>query len=233
MKPARKAWSELGWQICGALAATALIAAVAGVALRGENTRDLTPCGEDPGGTRCAEQRQAVARAEPIRNPCIEHQRVEGTRGRNCPRFYVKRPGSQGPSFNAGGISGTQAPTGEGVNVPTGGDQDGSVQGGVGGQGDGHSGGHKSGPKSTEPSAQADSGDVPADTGADISTPGNSEGNGSSESSKANPVAEGVGSVVDGVGETVQETGQNANETVNGAVEGVTGKACEALGTSC
>lgn len=49
-----------------------------------------TPCTKDATSAACAKIREEVARAEPIRNPCISYQRVTATRGRNCPRRFVR-----------------------------------------------------------------------------------------------------------------------------------------------
>jgi hypothetical protein len=185
-----------------------------------------TPCNRDPAGKACARLRQAVAKAEPIENPCTSYQRVTGRRGKNCPRFYV-RPEQQGPSFNSGAsaaTSGSKASKpassgGGGASEPGGG----SVQGGVG-KGGGKSPGPKDGtpaaPAASSPTSTAPTGDGPGNSSPSSNPPA---------SSKPNPVAEGVGSTVEGVGDVVQEAG----ETVNGAVEGITGKACGLLGASC
>ena len=48
-----------------------------------------TPCTLTPEGKACTTIKERIARHGSLKNPCIEHQRVEGTKGRNCPRFYV------------------------------------------------------------------------------------------------------------------------------------------------
>ena len=166
MKPAQKAWSELGWQVAGALFAAGMIAAIGFLAVRGESTRRLNPCGADPAGQKCAEQRQAVARAEPIRNPCTSYQRVTGSRGRNCRRFFVDRGYLHGlPNFGSrGGGDASQPSTGKQQPGSRGG---GSDEGSKGGTQDGP----KSSPKSPKPSSEADHGEGPRDTPADTEPP--------------------------------------------------------------
>lgn len=48
-----------------------------------------TPCTLDPEGNACTTIKERIARHGSLKNPCIEHQRVTGTKGRNCPQFYV------------------------------------------------------------------------------------------------------------------------------------------------
>jgi hypothetical protein len=48
-----------------------------------------TPCTLHPEGGACTQIKERIARKGSLRNPCIEHQRVTGTRGRNCKRFYI------------------------------------------------------------------------------------------------------------------------------------------------
>src|ERR1044072_2776259 len=74
-----------------ALALGAVIASSVAV-YRAEKTRKIVtgwPCLKAPERRECAKVREKVARSEPVRNPCISFQRVEGRRGRNCPRLYV------------------------------------------------------------------------------------------------------------------------------------------------
>ena len=49
-----------------------------------------TPCTLDAEGKACTTIKERIARHGSLKNPCIEHQRVEGTKGRNCPQFYVR-----------------------------------------------------------------------------------------------------------------------------------------------
>lgn len=50
-----------------------------------------SPCVQEPASPECAVDRQAVAEAEPIKNPCISYQRVTSRVGRNCPGFVFDR----------------------------------------------------------------------------------------------------------------------------------------------
>jgi len=81
-----------------------------------------TPCSRNPASKECAEQRQAVARKEPLKNPCISVQRVTGTKGRNCKRFYVKHGDDEGGQ-RLGGQAGRTATSVDQVpgSTPTGG----------------------------------------------------------------------------------------------------------------
>src|SRR4029077_5591140 len=68
---------------------------------------ERSACAKDPThpSAECEEIRRQVDRHESIVGACIQHQRVTGTRGRNCPRFYidVADQGEPGPSSAVGG----------------------------------------------------------------------------------------------------------------------------------
>jgi hypothetical protein len=191
-----------------------------------------TPCGQHPAdpSRRCEHLRQELAASESIVAGCIAHQRVEGTKGRNCPRFYVdvRSPGtsesvvgaSPGPPTTTGRSAG-KAPGG--VTVPS----EGGAGNGAGAQQPSSAGARP--PSPSHPPAPSDNSDGPPPP----NTPGNSDGSGNSESSKANPVAEGAGKAVEDVGAAAGDVVKEAGETVNGAVEGVTGKACGLVGANC
>ena len=199
MKPAQKAWRELGWQVVGALL---VAAAFAGLAARGESTRDLSPCAENPRGKACAEQRQAVARAEPIRNPCIEHQRVEGTRGRYCPRFFVRRHQDGADRVASAGAEG-----GEAQQSPHKGSQQHGPRGGGHHQGGGDPG--AADPAPTSPAAD------PSPTGSSAGSPPSSTPP-SSEHPKG-PVEQAADSATDAV-DQVKEATEEVGKTVCGTV---------------
>lgn len=130
-----------------------------------------TACTRDPSSRACAEQRQAVARKEPLKNPCISVQRVTGTKGRNCKRFYVKRyvqiSSKEVQNLEQGASKGTS------VITPTpgsGGVDAGHHKGTPGGT----PGGTKQPPKSQEPQHGAESEPPSTDTGTDteaVTTP--------------------------------------------------------------
>lgn len=151
----KRQWTDLGWQLVGALFALATIAALGFLVYRGETTRDLvqaSPCTLSPESRACAEQRQAVARAEPIKNPCISFQRVTGSRGRNCDRRFVEKRQVQANSkevqnleFGAGG---TNAPVIGGSPQGTGQFGDGTDKGDQPDRGSRH-------PKTSKPPAPA------------------------------------------------------------------------------
>jgi hypothetical protein len=75
--------------VSGGMSAAAVLA-VASLAIYSDQAYvQKTPCTRDATSEACAKIREKVARAEPIRNPCISFQRVTATRGRNCPRDFV------------------------------------------------------------------------------------------------------------------------------------------------
>jgi len=182
-----------------------------------------TPCSRHPAqpSQACEELRQALAASESIVAECIAHQRVEGTRGRNCKRFYVDvdlggapelqhqggdahQTGSTGhqqpsPSPSGGGGSGTEAGKGGGHVAPAPG------SGGGGG-----------------PSPAADGGRAPAAAPA-------SGGSGGQQSSAPPPppASEAADSEPHPLPEAVEAAGGAVGETgeaAQGVVEG-TGKA--------
>lgn len=79
------------------LAAAIILAAALGlwaVVVNSEQATQITkiqktPCTLNPEGKACSTIKERIARHGSLKNPCIEHQRVEGTKGRNCPHFYV------------------------------------------------------------------------------------------------------------------------------------------------
>lgn len=193
-------------------------------------------CAKDPvhPTDECEVIRRALAKNERIATACIAHQRVEGTKGRFCPIWFIPRPGrpavgkadSAAPPAREGG---SPAPAGSRPSGPRGSSEVAAGQGDSG-RNASSPGKQPSHPKET-PRTVPSPAPAPASTATqpETSSPGSSEGNGNSESSKANPIAEGAGSAVEGVGEVVQETG----ESVNGVVDGVAGKACGLVGASC
>jgi hypothetical protein len=84
-----------GMAIVGILAMGAIVVATVSIVMssgtRGEVHRFIqkTPCATRPAGHKCTHVKERIARKGSLRNPCIEHQRVTGTRGANCPRFYI------------------------------------------------------------------------------------------------------------------------------------------------
>jgi hypothetical protein len=82
-----------GMLVSGGLSALAVVAVVALGIYSQKTFVAKSACTKDVSSAACAKIREEVARAEPLTNPCISHQRVEGTKGRNCPRFFVPRPG--------------------------------------------------------------------------------------------------------------------------------------------
>jgi|GEM_PF-2598215 len=187
-----------------------------------------TPCGKHPAdpSKRCETLRQALAASESIVAECIAHQRVEGTRGRNCKRFYVdvdldgapelqrqggdaQQTGSTGhqqpsPSPSGGGGKGTEAGKGGG----SGGNEGGHAQG--------HPGGQNPAQTSPAPTSQGNSGSASADTGLDIRPPA-----GEAATPEPHPLPE----TVEAAGGAVGETG----EAAQGVVESVGETACKVV----
>jgi len=121
-----------------------------------------TSCTRDPSSDACGKIRQEVARAEPLENPCISHQRVEGTRGRNCPRFFIPRRRHRQVRANPKSIQNLELGTSEAsVPVVKGGASDGST--GVG-HGKGTTAGPKGGAKAPKPIRHAKPPPAPEDT---------------------------------------------------------------------
>lgn len=96
------AWLEAnpvtGLLVAGGLSGIAVLG-VLGLSIYSQKTFVAkSACTKDPASAACAAIREDVARAEPIRNPCIAHQRVTRTRGRACPKDYIdlRRSGSTG-----------------------------------------------------------------------------------------------------------------------------------------
>lgn len=54
---------------------------------------EKSACAQDPRNPtkECEGIREALARNESIAVSCIQHQRVEGTKGRRCPKWYIDR----------------------------------------------------------------------------------------------------------------------------------------------
>ncbi len=78
-----------GLLVAGGLSGVAVLGVV-GLSIYSQQTFVAkTACTKDPASAACAAIREDVARAEPIRNPCIGYQRVTRTRGRACPKDYV------------------------------------------------------------------------------------------------------------------------------------------------
>jgi hypothetical protein len=51
-----------------------------------------TQCTLHPAGKACTKIKERIAFTGSLKNMCIEHQRVTGTKGRNCPQFYISAP---------------------------------------------------------------------------------------------------------------------------------------------
>lgn len=143
-----------------------------------------TACSQDPSSAECAELRQAIARAEPIKGPCISYQRVTDQRGKNCPQQFVDQEknrvrlrvgADQGPKGDASqlGPNGSQQ---VGPRTEGGGED---VAAGKGGEGSPATPG-KGG--SGQPSTPTDTGSNPAPAAAPTtaapSTPSPSKGDG-------------------------------------------------------
>jgi len=123
-------------------------------------------CTRDPAGAACAAIRQDIARAEPIRNPCIGYQRVTRTRGRACPKDFIDLRRGRGPEARlTKGVHGSGAGTSGGaVPVAIDGDQQGPTGGVDPGHKKGTSGGTKTPSKSQEPGPPAESPPDSSDT---------------------------------------------------------------------
>lgn len=106
-----------------------------------------TPCTLNPEGKACTTIKERLARHGSLKSPCIEHQRVEGTKGRNCPQFYV--PPSQ-RQVHSESIQGLEQSGGEAKVAPTPTGGTGGVKAPNGGSGHAPAPGH---PGSHEPSA--------------------------------------------------------------------------------
>ena len=164
-----------------------------------------TACNKNPASRKCAEQRQAVARAEPIKNPCISYQRVTGEQGRNCHRRFVnpERGGAAEP---------VDQPGFEDSPVPAAG------------------GGHDDAPTSTGNQHVAEPGKGGSGGGSAPGVGGDSGGEepanpGSTETTPPPPVAEPAEAkpVLEGAGKLLEDSGQTLNEGVGGTVETVQG----------
>lgn len=164
-----------------------------------------TACNRNPSGAECAKLRQEVARAEPIENPCISHQRVEGTKGRNCPRFYIaQHRGDRSRSTVPDAGSVPSWPTGRSADTlsPAAGDEHGSNQivdeVGVSGprRGEGHSG-NNTAPAKPEPPAAPPTTTAPAqDPGPASESPLASP----AATAETHPIREGAGALLEEVG---------------------------------
>jgi hypothetical protein len=172
-----------------------------------------TPCGKSPTNPthRCEELRQALAASESIVAECIAHQRVEGTKGRNCDHYYVdvRLGGSPDPNLHV--LSDRSTP-GRGADQPrsTGHHQSAPTPSPGGGHPDASDGtDHGDGKRSDPPPPAA--------------TPGSSTGS-SAGSSPTNPTQEQPPSATGTMPSTVEAAGgavKEAGEGVGGAVEGV------------
>jgi hypothetical protein len=115
-----------------------------------------TPCTLAPEGRACTRIKERIARHGDLRNPCIEHQRVTGAKGRNCRRFFIPQGTDRQvqihPNLPNGldeGATGGPAPTSIG---------EGDIGAGHGkGTSEGTEGGTKQPTKSPVPSPQAES----------------------------------------------------------------------------
>lgn len=79
-----------------------------------------TPCTLAPEGKACTRIKERIARHGSLKNPCIEHQRVTGTKGRNCEHFFIRPAQPQHLEQDGGQAQAAPAPTG-GVRTPKGG----------------------------------------------------------------------------------------------------------------
>lgn len=121
---ARRLLIGAGLAIC-AIAVVGLVGAVVNYLVnQGQDTtirnvhNDVTrfeksACAKDPTrpSAKCEEIRQALARNESIVGACIQHQRVTGEKGRNCPRLFVDVADHGGPQpTSPGSPAGSDAP---------------------------------------------------------------------------------------------------------------------------
>ncbi len=109
------AWLEsnpvTGLFVAGGLSGLAVLGVVGTLIYTQETFVAKTACTRDPTSAACAKIREEIARAEPIRNPCISYQRVTATRGRNCPKdFTGHRAHQDRPSSATGAELGGDAP---------------------------------------------------------------------------------------------------------------------------
>lgn len=142
-----------------------------------------TPCTLHAQGEACTRIKERIARHGSLKNPCIEHQRVEGTKGRNCKRFYIPVGGrSQETAAVAPGGNRSPAPATQGDSglEPIG------TLGPVEGTKEGTSGGTKQPPNSQEPQHQAEPEQPSADTEA-VTTPPESTAAALTPPSSSNP----------------------------------------------
>jgi len=110
--------------VCSGSAALLAVALTTALGLYSSVTfQAKTACTKDPGGPECAEIRQEVARAEPIKNPCISFQRVTSRRGRNCPGDFT----TQGKRSD--GVRGSHAAS-QGAAGPSTAEEEGDTTGG-------------------------------------------------------------------------------------------------------
>jgi hypothetical protein len=159
-----------------------------------------TPCTLHPEGKACSAIKERLARHGSLKSPCIEHQRVEGTKGRNCPHFYVPPSQRQLPTNSKeaqnlgnglGESTANQSPGGRGT-------QGGSISPPV------------SGPKPQKPPPQAESPPSKTDTETDIppaeveattGTPAEVDQGRGQETLLVKPVFEDIGPIAEQVGE--------------------------------
>ncbi len=119
-------------KVLGGVALIAFVFAVLAIAGYFKNEGRVTKieksaCAQDPRDPteECENLRQALAKNESIKAHCIAHQRVEGTKGRFCPEWYVPRPGAPAvadgaelAAAGAGGGDASQQPSNNGHQQP-------------------------------------------------------------------------------------------------------------------
>jgi len=140
------------------------------VGYRGETTRHIvtkSPCLTAPDSAACAAIREDVARAEPIRNPCIGYQRVTRTRGRACPKDFIdlqrRRAGSQ-LQANSKFLPDLELKSDQGSAPASDDGSDGTSKG----TSRGTPGGTKTEPRTQKPTSDAESQPPTTDTSVDI-----------------------------------------------------------------
>jgi hypothetical protein len=200
------------------LAAAIVLAAALGlwaVVVNSEQATQITkiqktPCTLAAAGKACTTIKERIARHGSLKNPCIEHQRVTGAKGRNCPQFYVS-PSQRQPQESANRVQTSDQ-------TQPGGPHSGPVRtaepGGKVETHHGASGGTKEPPKSQGPHHKAEPEPAPTDTGTDTAA---AEGatTESATSSPASSTSEASPGLIGNPGGAVGKAACDATEVVN------------------
>ena len=173
-----------------------------------------TPCTVDPEGKACTMIKERIARHGSIKNPCIEHQRVEGTKGRNCPQFFIPHGPKRQLQANSKEVQNLELGSDIGSLSPN---EWGNHKSSITPHSEGTSGGTPGEPKQPsnhhEPQPKAESEPAPVDTGTDTTAtePRREE----ATRPPANSAASEAPGLIGNPGGTVGEVVCNATDVVN------------------